>query len=76
MDHMDQVAAKIARWKELYFELNDVRSRLRDGAEDAGASTSQLRFQAHRLQRESEKVLDELHAAVAAVGQPDCRRSA
>jgi DNA-binding transcriptional MerR regulator len=72
----DQVAAKIARWKELYFELNDVRSRLRDGPADAGASASQLRFELRRLQRESEKVLDELLAAVAAVGQPDCRCSA
>lgn len=73
---MDQVAAKIARWKELYFELNEVRCRLRDGPADAGESTSQLRFQARRLQRESEKALDELLAAVSAVRQPDCRRSA
>ena len=76
MDHMDQVAAKIARWKALYFELNEVQSRLRDGPADAGASTSQLKFQARRLQRESEEALDEVHAAVAAMGQPDRRRTA
>ena len=73
---MDQVAAKIARWKELYFELNDVRTRLRDGPAEAGASTSQLRFELRRLQRESEKALDEVHAAVAAMGSagllPQC----
>ena len=76
MDHIDQVAAKIARWKELYFQLNDVRSRLRDGPVDAGATTSQLMFELRRLQRESEKALDEVHAAVAAMGQSDCRRTA
>lgn len=73
---MDEVSAKIARWKELYFELNDVRCQLRDGPADAGESTSQLRFQARRLQRESENALDELLAAVAADRQADCRRSA
>ena len=73
---MYQVQAKIARWKELYIELNDVRSRLRDEPAGAGASTSRLSFEVRRLQRESEKALDEVLAAVAAVDQPDCRRSA
>jgi hypothetical protein len=43
---------------------------------DAGATTSQLMFELRRLQRESEKALDEVHAAVAAVRPPDRRRSA
>jgi hypothetical protein len=61
---MHRVEAKLARWKQLYIELNDARSTLRDRQEDPAAS-AQLKAEVRRLQRESERALDEIHAAVA-----------
>jgi len=67
---MYKVEAKLARWKQLYVELNDARSRLRDTHEDPSSGTTQLRAEVRRLQRESQKALDEIHAAVAARNPP------
>jgi len=65
---MQTVELKLAYWRKLYGELNDVQQRLREAkAGRTGAlAAAELEAQVKRLQQESNGALDAVHAALAA----------
>ena len=65
---MQTVELKLAYWRRVYGELNDAQQRLREAkARRPGlAAAEELEAQVTRLQQESNRSLDEVHAALAA----------
>jgi hypothetical protein len=66
---MQTVELKLAHWRKIYGELNDVQQHLREAKArrpDAYAAAAELEARVSRLQQESNGALDEVHAALAA----------
>lgn len=62
---MKTVELKLAYWRKVYGELNDVQQRLRE-TQGRRAEAPELEAQVERLQQESNGALEAVHAALAA----------
>ena len=65
---MRTVELKLACWRRLYGELTDAQQRLSEAKRRRPGLTAaeELEAQVLRLQQESNRALDEVHAALAA----------
>ncbi len=65
---MQTVELKLAYWRRLYGELNDVQQRLREARDSRidGPAAAELEEQVKRLQEESDGALQAVQAALAA----------
>lgn len=66
---MLNVEARVAEWRSLYGALDAAQQRLqrvREGRGDCDLPASALEIEVRRLQRESDRALHELDAALAA----------
>ena len=62
---VNRVDAKLAKWTELYGQLKEARTRLKEALQQPGPEPVALKAEVDRLQRACGEALDELQAEFA-----------